>query len=65
VVKNPSTVAHNFVVEGNGIKVVSKTIGAKKSQNFTLKGLAPGEYLIVCTLPGHREAGMVAKLVLK
>jgi plastocyanin len=65
VVKNPSSVAHNFVIEGNGLKVVSKTIGAKKTQNLTLKGLAPGEYLIVCTLPGHREAGMVAKLTLK
>ena len=64
-VKNPSTIAHNFVLEGNGMKVASKTIGAKKSQNLTLKGLAPGEYLIVCTLPGHREAGMVARLVLK
>lgn len=65
VVKNPSTIAHNFVLEGNGIKVASKVIGAKKTQNLTLKGLAPGEYLIVCTLPGHREAGMVAKLTLK
>jgi uncharacterized cupredoxin-like copper-binding protein len=65
VVKNPSTIAHNFVIEGNGVKVASKTIGAKKTQNLTLKGLAPGEYQIVCTLPGHREAGMVAKLILK
>jgi uncharacterized cupredoxin-like copper-binding protein len=64
VVKNPSSVAHNFVLEGNGMKVSSKTIGARKTQNLTLKGLAPGEYTIVCTLPGHREAGMVAKLTL-
>ncbi|MFN8512188.1 MAG: plastocyanin/azurin family copper-binding protein [Thermomicrobiales bacterium] len=65
VVKNPSTIAHNFVLEGDGVKVSSKTIGAKKSQNLTLKGLAAGEYQIICTLPGHREAGMVAKLTLK
>ena len=65
VVGNPSTVSHNFVLEGNGIKVASRTIGAKKTQNLTLTGLAPGEYQIVCTLPGHREAGMVARLVLK
>lgn len=65
VVGNPSTIAHNFVVEGNGIKAASRTIGAKKNANLTLKGLAPGEYTIVCTLPGHREAGMVAKLVLR
>lgn len=65
VVRNPSTAAHNFGIEGNGIKALSKTFGAKKTVNLTLKGLAPGEYLIVCTLPGHREAGMVAKLTLK
>jgi uncharacterized cupredoxin-like copper-binding protein len=65
VVSNPSTIGHNFVIEGNGLKVASKTIGAKKTQNLTLKGLAAGEYQIVCTLPGHREAGMVAKLTLK
>ena len=65
VVKNPSTVAHNFVIEGNGVKAASKTIGAKKTATLTLKGLAPGEYLIVCTLPGHREAGMIATLVLR
>ena len=65
VVNNPSTVAHNFVIEGNGVKAASKSIGAKKTVNLTLKGLPPGQYLIVCTLPGHREAGMVATLVLK
>lgn len=64
VVNNPSTIAHNFVLEGAGVKAASKTIGAKKSANLTLKGLSAGEYLIVCTLPGHREAGMVARLTL-
>lgn len=64
VVNNPSTIAHNFVIEGTGIKAASQTIAAKKSANLTLKGLLAGEYLIVCTLPGHREAGMVAKLTL-
>lgn len=64
VVQNPSPTAHNFVLEGPGLKVASKTIGAKQTANLTLKGLAPGEYRIVCTLPGHREAGMVAKLTL-
>jgi uncharacterized cupredoxin-like copper-binding protein len=65
VVQNGSGLAHNFGIEGNGVKAVSKTIGAKKTVNLTLKGLAPGEYTIVCTLPGHREAGMVARLTLK
>lgn len=62
VVKNPSPSRHNFVVEGNGVKATSPTFGTGE-QTYTLKGLQPGEYLIVCTVPGHREAGMVAKLI--
>ena len=65
VVQNASGLAHNFGIEGNGVKAISKTLGSRKTLNLTLKGLAPGEYTIVCTLPGHREAGMVAKLTLK
>ena len=65
VVQNPSSLAHNFGIEGNGVKVISKTIGPRKTLNLTLNGLPPGEYTIICTLPGHREAGMIATLTLK
>ena len=27
--------------------------------------VAPGEYTLVCTLPGHRDAGMVGKIVVE
>ena len=30
---------------------------------YVIKGLPPGEYLIVCNYPGHRAAGMIAKLI--
>jgi uncharacterized cupredoxin-like copper-binding protein len=65
VVKNPSVLEHNFGVEGNGISVHSSNIGGGKTGTFTLKGLPAGEYQIVCTVAGHKEAGMVAKLVVK
>jgi plastocyanin len=65
VVTNSSAMPHNFAIEGNGIKVQSKDFGANAKNTFTLKGLPAGEYTIVCNVPGHREAGMVAKLIVK
>ena len=56
---------HNFAIEGNGIKVQSKDFGPNTTSTFTLKGLPAGEYTVACNVPGHREAGMVAKLIVK
>lgn len=65
VVRNDSTVKHNFVLEGHGLNVASPTFGARTSQSYSLPDLAAGEYTIVCTLPGHREGGMVARLIVR
>lgn len=63
VVQNPSPVQHQFGVEGNGIKYESGNIsGGNTTTNLTIKGLPPGEYMIVCNFIGHKEGGMVAKL---
>ena len=62
-VRNPSPIPHRFGVEGNGVVADSPNIAAGKSGDYTLKGLRAGEYQIVCNYPGHRIAGMVAKLV--
>lgn len=63
VVSNPSFVNHNFKIEGPGINAESEEFGETDARNFTVKGLQPGEYTIVCTVPGHREGGMVSKLI--
>jgi uncharacterized cupredoxin-like copper-binding protein len=63
VVRNPSPVAHRFGVEGNGVNAHSPDLPSKKTGSYTLRGLKAGEYTIVCNYPGHREAGMVAKLI--
>lgn len=65
VVDNPSALPHNFAVEGGGVKAQSKDFGPRTTNTFTLKGLQPGEYLLICTYPGHREAGMVSKLIVR
>lgn len=63
VVTNKSSSFHNFAVEGTNVNAQSKNFGPNTTTTYTLKGLKPGEYLIVCNFPGHRAAGMVAKLI--
>lgn len=65
VVTNASPMMHNFAVEGPGVLAQSPNFAGKTTNSFTLKGLRPGEYLIVCTFAGHREAGMIAKLTVR
>lgn len=65
VVANKSASTHNFAVEGGNVKAQSKNFGANTTNSYTLKGLAPGEYLLVCNFPGHRAGGMVSKLIVK
>lgn len=64
-VSNPSPMAHQFSVEGNGVDFKSPDFNAGTTNEYTVKGLKPGTYQIVCNVPGHKEAGMVAKLVVK
>ncbi|HEY8601792.1 MAG TPA: plastocyanin/azurin family copper-binding protein [Thermomicrobiales bacterium] len=62
VVENPSRLVHNFVIEGDGVRAESKIFQGGTTNRVTLKGLQPGTYRIICALPGHREAGMIASL---
>ena len=53
VVSNPTSLQHNFVVEGNGVKAVSRTFKPNATVTLTLKDLKPGTYRYVCTVAGH------------
>ncbi len=65
VVSNKSSSTHNFAVEGPNVSAQGPNFGSNTTNTYTLKGLKPGEYLIVCNFPGHRSAGMVAKLTVR
>jgi plastocyanin len=65
VVTNKSVSTHNFAVEGGNVKAQSPNFGSNTTNSFTLKGLKAGEYVIACNFPGHRAAGMVAKLIVR
>jgi uncharacterized cupredoxin-like copper-binding protein len=64
-VVNEGGIAHNLAVERgpNPRKETDELIGTSsflKGDSEELKvNLAPGRYAMVCTVPGHRELGMV------
>lgn len=66
-INNKGTVDHNFVIlNADGSQELAKTevkVGTSGTLDFT--PTAAGEYQVDCNLPGHKEAGMVGKLVVK
>jgi plastocyanin len=61
---NKSQVDHDIALEGNGVNEVGKVVknGGVSTINVTLK---PGAYTFFCSVPGHRQGGMVGKLTVK
>lgn len=62
---NGSPLAHQFTLTGNGVNYRSKNFASNTGQNFTVKALPAGEYRIICDYPGHKAAGMVARLIVR
>ncbi len=62
-VTNDGAIEHNFVIEDAQRRALASiaVISPGASEPLTTT-LAPGSYTFVCTLPGHREAGMVGTL---
>ncbi|HWS47712.1 MAG TPA: cupredoxin domain-containing protein, partial [Acidimicrobiia bacterium] len=59
-VSNNGSAVHNFNIEGTSIKTHDLSPGS--SQSVSLKGLKAGSYVVFCSQPGHRQAGMQATL---
>lgn len=57
-VKNVGKIPHDLAIQG-GTKTPLINAGQSATLTVTLK---PGTYTLYCTVPGHRQAGMVAKL---
>jgi len=64
VVKNGGVIEHNFVLEDQVKKRRAAIPIVEPAQTLEAKAnLEPGTYMIYCSIPGHKEAGMVATLV--
>lgn len=65
-VTNKGTIEHNFVIEDAKGKVLKQVDGIQPGKTVQVKvALKAGKYTIACTVPGHREAGMVGTLIVK
>ena len=61
---NPAPVPHNVSLEGNGVAEEGDTV--EKGGASEVEGdLKPGSYTYFCSVPGHRQAGMVGTLTVK
>jgi uncharacterized cupredoxin-like copper-binding protein len=59
-ITNRGATAHNFTIEGVG---ASPDVPSGQSTLWSVSGLQAGSYVVFCSIPGHREAGMEATLL--
>ncbi len=61
---NPSGTPHNIAIEGGGVDEKGQVVanGGVSTVKITAKA---GQYTFYCSVPGHREGGMVGKLTVK
>ena len=62
-VRNDGTVAHDLVLPELGKGTADQAPGTEAA--LVLEDVAPGTYLVICDLPGHREAGMETELIVR
>ena len=56
---NGGTVEHDLTIDALNVTIYA---GAGQTASATLPALEPGTYEFYCSIPGHREAGMVGEL---
>lgn len=62
---NPSEVPHNVAIEdGDEVVAQGETVTGGDNAAATAE-LEPGEYVYFCSIPGHREAGMLGTLTVE
>jgi plastocyanin len=62
--KNPQPIGHDIAIEGNGVNAKGAVVQSGGTSKFSVT-LKPGTYTFFCSVPGHREGGMVGKLTVK
>jgi uncharacterized cupredoxin-like copper-binding protein len=63
VFRNAGLLPHDLITTGADRNVRLVNVGAGKEQRGTFLATKPGTYEMVCNQPGHKEAGMVGKII--
>ncbi|MDO8436206.1 MAG: cupredoxin domain-containing protein [bacterium] len=63
IFENKGNVSHNLVIEGLG--VTTKTIGSGQKDVVEFTASIQGKFDIICSVPGHKEAGMEGSLIVE
>jgi plastocyanin len=61
---NDGELPHNYTIEADGDEVTTGDADPGGSGELTVD-LAPGEYDVLCTIPGHAEQGMTGKITVE
>ncbi len=60
---NEGTIAHDFAIPELGFAIESTDAGQSGSGTLAVPA-TPGTYEFICSIPGHKEAGMVSQIVI-
>lgn len=63
--RNGGILPHDFITEGADQNVRLTNITGGRSGSGTFLANKPGTYNVVCVQPGHKEAGMTARIVVE
>lgn len=63
VFENKGSVHHNLIIEELGIS--TKTIGNGQTDSVEFIASTQGKFDIICSVPGHKELGMKAELIIE
>jgi plastocyanin len=62
--KNAATIDHDIALQGNGVNEKGPIVKNGGTSQIQVD-LKPGKYTFYCSVPGHREGGMVGTLTVK
>lgn len=62
---NQGVIPHDLVTRGAGRDVRLVHVSGGAQQRAVFRANRPGVYEVICTQPGHREAGMVGQVVVQ
>lgn len=64
VMPNPAPIQHNIAVEGQGVEEMGPVVQQNGTSRVSVT-LRAGQYTYYCSVPGHREGGMLGRLTVR